>query len=67
MRILLNELGVAWEFSYIAAAVQDHGVAPQGVSSIDFRHKIMKAIIEKILFRKLFFFRGKKFLLTLLG
>lgn len=47
IRVLLNELGVAWEFSYIAAAVQDHGVAPSGVSSIDFRHQIMKAIIEK--------------------
>ena len=45
IRVLLNELGVAWEFSYIAAAVQDHGVPPSGVSSIDFRYQIMKAII----------------------
>lgn len=64
LRVLLNELGVAWEFSFIAAAVQDHGVAPSGVSSLDFRHRMMKAIIEKSLFRKLFFLGLKKFLLT---
>ena len=47
IRVLLNELGVGWEFSYIAAGVQDHGVAPSGINSIDFRHQTMKAIIEK--------------------
>ena len=56
IRALLNELGVAWGFSYIGAAVQDHGVAPKGVSSIDFRHQIMKAIIEKNPFPEAFLF-----------
>jgi len=60
IRVLLNELGVAWEFSYIAAAVQDHGVAPSGVSSIDFRHQIMKAIIEKKPFPEAFLFGVEK-------
>jgi len=60
IRVLLNELGAAWEFSYIAAAVQDHGVAPGGVSSIDFRHQIMKAIIEKKPFPEAFLFLVEK-------
>ena len=57
IRALLHELGVAWKFSYLAAAVQDHGVAPRGVSSIDFRHQIMKTIIDEKPVPEAFLFR----------
>jgi len=44
---LLKELGVGWKFSHVAGAVQDHGVCPAGVTSLDFRHQFMKERIEQ--------------------
>ena len=56
IRNLLEELGVGWKFSYIAGAVQDHGVSPPGVSSINFRHQIMEEVIESNPFPEAFLF-----------
>ena len=44
---ILTQLGAEWSFSYIAGAVQDHGVCPQGVSALDFRHQVLKERIER--------------------
>ena len=41
-KVLLQEMGVGWNFSFVAGAVQDHGICPEGVSPLDFRHRIMK-------------------------
>ena len=46
-KVLLEEMGVAWNFSFVAGAVQDHGVCPEGISPLDFRHQVMKERIEK--------------------
>jgi len=46
LKTLLNELGAGWNFSYVAAAVQDHGVCPEGVTTLDFRHQVIKKRIE---------------------
>lgn len=47
LQALLGELGVGSNFSYIAGAVQDHGVSPEGSNPLDFRHQVMKARIEE--------------------
>jgi uncharacterized protein (DUF1786 family) len=46
IKSLLTQLGARWNFSYIAGAVQDHGVCPEGVSALDFRHQVLKERIE---------------------
>lgn len=46
IRALLSELGLEWKFSSVAGAVQDHGVCPEGVTALDFRHQVMKQRIE---------------------
>jgi len=46
LQSLLGELGAGGSFSYIAGAVQDHGVCPRGSNPLDFRHQVMKARIE---------------------
>ncbi|HNR11862.1 MAG TPA: DUF1786 family protein [Thermodesulfobacteriota bacterium] len=46
LRNLLAELGVAWDFALVAGAVQDHGVAPESVNSLDFRHEVMKGRLD---------------------
>lgn len=45
-KLLLQELGVGWDFSYVAGAVQDHGVCPAGVTSLDFRHQVMRERLQ---------------------
>lgn len=47
LQSLLGDLGVEWKFSFIAGAVQDHGVCPNGLNSLDFRHQVMKERIER--------------------
>ena len=42
---LLDALGGGRDFSYVAGAVQDHGVCPEGTNPLDYRHQMMKARI----------------------
>jgi len=46
IKSLLTELGVGWNFSYVAGAVQDHGVCPESLTTLDFRHQVMKERIK---------------------
>lgn len=38
---------ICTRLDYIVFAVQDHGKAPQGISSIEYRHNLLKEFIEK--------------------
>jgi uncharacterized protein (DUF1786 family) len=39
-------MGVPFEFDAVAICAQDHGVAPPGISHLDFRHQLFTAALE---------------------
>jgi len=47
LKVLLDEIGVGPDFSAVAGAVQDHGVCPEGINPLDFRHMVMRERIEE--------------------
>ena len=46
LRRLVNGLGLAFAFDVVAVCAQDHGVAPSGVSHLDFRHRMFTAALS---------------------
>lgn len=44
---LVSGFGVPFEFDAVAACAQDHGVAPPGVSHLDYRHNLFTARLDK--------------------
>lgn len=47
LRRLVEGFGVAFEFDAVAVCAQDHGVAPAGVSHLDFRHQLFTEQLER--------------------
>ena len=43
---IVEGFGVPFEFQAVAVCAQDHGVPPQGVSHLDFRHNLFKACLQ---------------------
>ncbi|HSO18168.1 MAG TPA: DUF1786 family protein [Desulfosarcina sp.] len=46
LKSLVEALGVPYDFDAVAVCAQDHGVAPRGVSHLDFRHRMFTAALE---------------------
>jgi uncharacterized protein (DUF1786 family) len=48
MRIqrIVEGFGIPFEFEAVAVCAQDHGVAPAGVSHLDFRHHLVKSQLD---------------------
>ena len=44
---IVTGLGVPFEFDVIAACAQDHGVPPNGVSHLDFRHNMFESRLNE--------------------
>lgn len=44
---IVEGFGLPFEFKAVAVCAQDHGVAPTGVSHLDFRHQAFKAKLDK--------------------
>lgn len=47
LRQLLRSLGAAFSFQAVGICAQDHGIPPQGVSHLDYRHTIFKARLDE--------------------
>ncbi|MBC2712016.1 MAG: pyruvate formate-lyase activating enzyme, partial [Desulfosarcina sp.] len=47
LRRLVQGFGVPFEFDAVAVCAQDHGVAPPGVSHLDFRHRMFTAALDR--------------------
>jgi uncharacterized protein (DUF1786 family) len=47
LRCIVEAMGVSFEFDAVAVCAQDHGVAPPGVSHLDFRHRIFTAALDR--------------------
>lgn len=43
---IVEGFGIPFEFEAVAICAQDHGVAPAGVSHLDFRHHLIKAQLD---------------------
>jgi uncharacterized protein (DUF1786 family) len=46
VRSIVRGFGVDFDFDAVAICAQDHGVAPTGVSHVDFRHRMFKAVLN---------------------
>ncbi len=44
---IVHGLGVPFTFDAVAVCAQDHGVPPEGVSHLDYRHQIFEAALDK--------------------
>ena len=47
VRRIVEDLGVPFGFDVVGVCAQDHGVAPKGVSHLDFRHDAMKTVLDR--------------------
>jgi len=44
---IVEGLGVEMDFAAVVLCAQDHGVAPRGVSHLDFRHNLFKKMLDR--------------------
>lgn len=47
LRQIIAGFGVPFSFDAVVACAQDHGIPPQGVSHLDFRHNMFKARLKE--------------------
>ena len=47
LRRIVEGLGVPFEFDIIGLCAQDHGVAPRGVSHLDYRHRLFASVLDR--------------------
>ena len=47
IRQIVEGFGLPFEFEAVAICAQDHGVAPAGISHLDFRHHLFKVELDK--------------------
>ena len=46
LKKIVDGLGIPFSFDVVGLCAQDHGVPPQGVSHLDYRHQIFKTILD---------------------
>lgn len=46
LKRLVLAFGVPWEFDWVGICAQDHGVPPNGVSHLDYRHQLFQKQLE---------------------
>lgn len=47
LKEIVNGFGVSFEFDVVGICAQDHGVPPEGVSHLDYRHSIFSASLNE--------------------
>ncbi len=47
IRSLIKGMGVPFSFDVVALCAQDHGMPPPGMSHLDYRHQIFKALLDR--------------------
>ena len=58
-RIVLG-FGVPFEIDVVAVCAQDHGVPPQGVSHLDYRHSLFRELLDKAPFPHSLLFHSER-------
>lgn len=46
IRSIVEGFGVGFDFDLVAACAQDHGVAPPGISHLEYRHRLQRRILD---------------------
>jgi uncharacterized protein (DUF1786 family) len=46
LKKIVNGLGKPFEFDVVGICAQDHGVPPEGVSHLDYRHRLFTAVLD---------------------
>ena len=60
LKYTIEGLGVPWVFDVVGICAQDHGVAPSGVSHLDYRHEIFKTFLDNNPFPNALLFRDSE-------
>jgi len=60
LRHIVEGLGVPFGFDVVGVCAQDHGVAPEGVSHLDFRHTVMKTVLDQTPLAHAFLYRDSE-------
>ena len=60
LRRIVEGLGVPFEFDIIGVCAQDHGVAPPGVSHLDYRHRLFAEALNRSPFPHTLLYPGDK-------
>ena len=47
LRHVVEGLGVSFSFDVVGLCAQDHGVPPEGVSRLDYRHEVFKRVLDE--------------------
>jgi uncharacterized protein (DUF1786 family) len=47
IRHIVRSFGLPFEFDVVAVCAQDHGMAPAGISHLEFRHQLFKARLDQ--------------------
>lgn len=55
---IIHGLGVPFFFDAVAVCAQDHGVPPEGVSHLDYRHQVFKTALDKTPFPDTLLYRA---------
>jgi len=58
LRNLLEAFGVPFSFDVVGVCAQDHGMPPQGVSHLDFRHTLFKKDLDRDIFPHALLYRS---------
>ncbi len=58
IRTIVEGFGVPFEFDYVAACAQDHGVAPEGVSHLEYRHTLYRSRLDETPFPHVLLYRS---------
>ena len=55
---IVKGLGVPFSFDVVGICAQDHGVPPDGMSHLDYRHNIFKSILDEVPFPHALLYKG---------
>ena len=65
LKYILDGLGVSFSFDVVGICAQDHGMPPEGVSHLDYRHTLFKASLDENPFPHALLYRGHEVPVTL--
>lgn len=65
LKYIIKGLGIPFSFDVVGICAQDHGMPPEGVSHLDFRHKLFKAPLDENPFPHALLYRDDEVPVTL--
>ncbi|MBW1992885.1 MAG: pyruvate formate-lyase activating enzyme [Deltaproteobacteria bacterium] len=60
LKKLVEEFGVSFSFNFVGICAQDHGMPPEGLSHLDYRHTLFKEKLDKKPFPHALLYKAKE-------